>query len=115
MLRVWLRVLRPPCRAEVGRRRMRYRSGHPEGEDRVHSVRLRLERVGVEGGTVVFDFQFVQPIEVVMHETGTEANRLPFPQVVVDLAGVLLERCFRPVELAVVIQVMDTDFKTVTG
>ena len=89
------------------------RRGNPERKNRVHAVGLRLERIGVEGGAIVIRLEVVQPFEVVVHEARAETGRLPFAQVAVDARGVASEFLARPVELAVVMQIVDADFKTI--
>jgi len=91
----------------------RFRRGHPEWEYGPDPVRLGLEGVGVEGRAVVLDVEVVQPVEVVVHETGAEPDGIPLFQVLVDLLGAATEVLAVPIELAVVIQVVDADFEAV--
>src|SRR5262249_6169897 len=82
-----------------------------ERKDRAHSVGLRLERIVLEGRGVVLDVQLLEPLEIVAHEAGTEANGVPGFQVLIDSSGLLPERLVRRVELAVVMKIVDTDLE----
>jgi hypothetical protein len=72
---------------------------------------LGLEGICIECGHVVGDVQIVQPIEIVVHEAGAEADGIPLAQIAVDFLGILLKVSARGVELAVVMEVVDADFK----
>jgi hypothetical protein len=49
----------------------------------------------------------MQPFEIVQHEAGTEADGVPFLEVTVNLLGVLPECRTRPVEFAIVMEVVN--------
>src|SRR6267378_403378 len=96
-----------PRAEREGRRR------DPEGEDGVCAIGLRFEGVGVEGGTVIFNVEVVQPIQVVVHEAGTEADGPPFFETIIYLPSMCAKRFAGGVELAVVIEIVDADFEAV--
>ena len=50
-------------------------------------LRLRFERIGIEGRHVIVDLELVQPIEVMQHEARAKADCAPFLQVSVDFGG----------------------------
>ena len=51
------------------------------------SLRLGLERIGVEGGHIVANSQLMQPIEFVQHKAGSKALSIPISQILIDLLG----------------------------
>ncbi|HEY6260512.1 MAG TPA: hypothetical protein VIW47_02885 [Nitrospiraceae bacterium] len=85
----------------------------PEGEDGVDAVRLGLEGVGVEGGTIVLDIEVVQPVQVVMHEAGSESDCAPVLEMLVDSPCFFSKFRAAAVEFAVVVQVVDAHFESV--
>ena len=64
----------------------------------------QLNEVDVEG---------VEPIEVAVHEAGTETDGVPFAQIFVDARRGGIEAFFVAVELAVVVEVVHADFESV--
>ncbi|PYT04991.1 MAG: hypothetical protein DMF60_13445, partial [Acidobacteria bacterium] len=74
---------------------------------------LRLERIGVERGTVVFDLQVVQPIQIVEHEGRPKTKGVPVLKIAVDARSAFAENPSGVKKLPVVVQVVNANFKTV--
>jgi hypothetical protein len=85
---------------------------HPEGEDGVHSIGLRFERVGVERRRVIKNVEIMQPLEVMQHERGAESGCIPFVDVAVNPARAFGEMFSRTIEFGIVVQILDADFKS---
>src|SRR5262249_29434820 len=72
------RVLRQRVgKLDVTRLRATAPTGHPKRKDGIHPVRLRFERVGVKGRSIVTQLQVMEPIELMKHRPGTKAHRFP--------------------------------------
>jgi hypothetical protein len=84
---------------------------YPKGKDRIDAVRLRLKRVGIEGGEVVEYVELVQPSQIMEHEAGTKPYDVPRAQIVVDGMTLMLKRLPRTIECPVVMQIVDAHFK----
>ena len=56
-----------------------------EGEYRVATLWLRFERIRIERGRIVFDIEFLQPIEIIKHEPCAESDSVPLLQIAIDL------------------------------
>ena len=66
----------------------------PAGFIELHDWMIRfgdIERVGVEGRSVVEDVEIGEPPKVVEHEAGAEAHGPPRDEVLVDALGMVLE------------------------
>ena len=57
----------------------------------------------------------MSPLEVVQHEPGAKANRTPFFEVDIDALSLFGEFLAGAIELAVVVKVVDADFKAIGG
>src|SRR5438270_2052589 len=56
-------------------------------ENGMSSLRLGLERIGIEGGHVVANGQLMQPIEFVQHKARSKAFSVPIGQILIDPLG----------------------------
>src|SRR5713226_1720774 len=91
------------------------RAGLPERKDRVDTLRLRFKGVGVERGRVVKNVQIMQPIEVMVHESRSEPDRVPLFQIMIYPIRVGLEGVPGPVEFSIVLQIMHADLESIRG
>jgi len=83
--------------------------------DGLHSVWLGFKRIGVEGRGIVADVELLYPLQVPEHEGRPETDRVPFFQIIVDLLSLSAKAFRRGEEVAVMMQVMNTDFETAVG
>src|SRR5208337_728340 len=86
---------------------------NPSWKNRVKTVWLRLKWISVEGGGIIRDIQAVQPIKIVMHETGAKARCVPFLQIVIYALRAFDECLPCLVKLAVMTQIMHSNLKAV--
>ena len=84
---------------------------HPKRKNRVRAVRLWFKGVGVKRGRVVANIQFAEPREIPQHESRTEANRVPFLQIIINAFGLFVKILPRAIQLAVVAEIMNAHFK----
>ncbi len=57
----------------------------------------------------------MKPVEVVKHESGPEANRIPMLQVMIDVSSFFGEIVRALEKFAIVVKVMNPNFKAVAG
>src|SRR5215471_2989303 len=79
---------------------------YPKRENGMAAFGLRLEWIGIECRRVVFDLQFVQPIEIVQHETGAKPACSPLSEVAINFLRVAVEafsRCKQPAIMSEVV------------
>ena len=84
-----------------------------ERKDRVRPVGLGFEWIGVKGGRIVEDFQFVQPFELMKHESRPETHGIPLLEVSIDVFGLFAEKTAGSIKVPVVVQVVHAYFKPV--
>src|SRR6266699_78136 len=88
---------------------------HPEWEDGVTSIGLRLKRVRIKGRCVVLHIEGVQPIEITQHEPRPESRCAPFTRVAVDLCRASFEPAVRGKEMAIMFKIVYPDLESSGG
>ena len=68
--------------------------GDPERENRPGGIRLGLERIGIEGGRNMSNFQIMVPGEVVEHEARPITDRIPLSWISALGALAIAQRVF---------------------
>src|SRR6185503_1153051 len=86
---------------------------NPEWKNRIDTIGLRFERIGVERRGIVEHLEVVNPIEVVVHEARTKADRVPLLEVLIDLLCATPKAGPRPIQLAIMLEIMNADFESV--
>ena len=76
------------------------------------SLRLGLERIGVEGGHVVANGQLMQPIEFVQHKARSKALSIPIGEILIDSLGFSDKAAPGAIQAAVVMKIVHTNFET---
>ncbi len=109
---LWQRVRQLDVALAADRLTSPLRPWNPVGKNGVRPSRLGFEWIRVKGRAVVIDIQIMEPIELAQHEAGSEPFGLPLVKVVINAPRLGMETGTRTIELPIVLEIMDSDFKS---
>src|SRR5688572_7748594 len=92
---------------------MRWRRLDPERKDSIDTVRLWLEGIRVERRHVVIDIEVMNPVQVMVHETGSKTTSAPIIQIAVDTFSVCPKSFLGAIKLPIMLQIVHANLEAV--